>query len=196
MRPILALITTVAVIGSVAFYGAFIRALPPIESVTHEVERATGLFSVDLTLTFDAVTDSAFSIDADNPDRRHSIELTFRGQKFFVNKLIKAGSTVEMAINDVRVGSNSFHIEINVPDLEFGRAIDLDDEFGVEPSGKQKEDEVTIPSRAVRIRVLRDGVPMLGAEKTIWSEPGQKVSGEVLINVPAFDQPTHDHAND
>ncbi len=187
MRPILALITTVVVLGSVALYGAFIRSLPPVESNVYKAEHAAGKFTVDLTLTFDAVHDSAFSLD------QHSIEVAFQGKKYVVKEAVKAGTPVTLAVEDVRVGENRFHVEVNVADLDFGNRPTTDDRFSLDNPDAPKSSDVTIPARAVRIRVMRDGAPIPGAEQTIWSEPGQKVSGEVLVTVPGSSQPTHDH---
>ncbi len=74
MRPLLALILAVVILGGLQLYMVF-RPQPKVVAVDYE-QTATGKFTVDVTLTFDAGPD-AFALD---PTTAPVVLLQLRGR--------------------------------------------------------------------------------------------------------------------
>ncbi len=164
MRPILALLLVVAILGLVQAYMKFQASLPATRSVQQIETKAEGVYTADITLTFDAEPD-AFSLEPT------SLLVLFRGQELLRKKAtVKAGTPLLITdIPGMTEGRNEFYIKATPP-----------------------EDE-TEQSRAVRVRVLRDGIPVV--ERTLWSEPGAPVEGAIHVDVPrvVITEDDHDH---
>jgi hypothetical protein len=164
MRPILALLLVVAILGGVQAYMTFQASLPAARPVQQIEAKAEGVFTADVTLTFDAEPD-VFSLEPT------SVLVLFRGTELLrKDATVKAGTPLLISdIPGMAEGRNEFYVKATPP-----------------------EDE-TDQSRAVRVRVLRDGIPV--AEHTLWSEPGTPVEGAVQIDVPRATQAEehHDH---
>ncbi len=184
MRPFIAIILVGSILGSVAAYGWFVRSLPKTEVVDLELDRATGEFTVDLTLTFDAVN-NAFTLEPT------SILVKFEGQSVYHSaETVYAGTPLEIPVSGVKVGMNEFYIEINTPDVEVGRPRN-DDGFSLNLDSNEASEPVRILSHAARIRVLRDGETI--ADETRWSQPGQPIRDTVIVEVPDSTHTGRDH---
>ena len=86
-----------------------------------------------------------------------------------------------------RVPAGTALVIDDVPGIVEGR-----NEFYVQVTGSE---QARSGARAVRVRVLRDGRPMDRAEQTLWSAPGERVEGVVVLDVPkrgSAEEP-HDH---
>lgn len=169
-RPLLAAALVVGVLGVVKLYMQFVASVP--FGVYDTAERpAEGVFAVELTLTFDAGSDG-FLLDETSP-----VVVDFRGRNLMEGRgPFRAGqpiivSPVEGVVQsrDGRGGKNSFAVRI-VPQPSERDAFALDADGASRPI-----------SHAVRLRILRDGVPV--AEQTLWSEPGQPVQGVLTLTV-------------
>ncbi len=111
------------------------------------------------------------------------ITLTFDAQPdaFEPTSLVVLHAGRELLRRDDRVPAGE-GVKIEIAELP----VALNEFFVTASAG----DEATPAARAVRVRVLRDGAPI--AEQTLWSEPGEPVSGKVLVDVPA-DRREHAH---
>jgi hypothetical protein len=76
-------------------------------------------------------------------------------------KKLDAGKPVIVSpVDGVVIGLNEFFLTANPPQEAINRA------------------------NAVRVRVLRDGQPISGAEQTLWSVAGTAVEGTFTLDVP------------
>ena len=157
MRPLVAILIAVFVIGGVH---TFLKATGnyDVKSTTAvDVGQlaARGTFAVDITLTFDAEADSFF---ADEP----------------TSLLVRLGQTELLARADFVPAGTPLLID-PVPNIVQGR-----NEFYIQVIPRS---EAEARSHAVRVRVLRDGQTI--ADETLWAEPGDPVTGRIVIDVPA-----------
>ena len=166
MRPLLALVVACCVIGGLALYFETIQNDPiPIDFDEPE-ETATGVFSLELTLTFDAGPDP-FAFEVANAP---SILVLFKGEEILRRtENVAAGTPVVVeSIEGIVPGKNEFFVEVTA------------------------QDQASIVVRAVRLRAFRDG--NLIAEQSLWSEPGEPVQGTMALSVDdETDEKEHDH---
>jgi hypothetical protein len=182
MRPFFALIVVLTTLGSVALYCYFVETLPARPSSEDVLLVAEGKFNVEITLTFDANADTAFVIDPT------SVLVSLEGRNLInSSEAFTAGRPVIAEdVAAVKVGPNEFWVEVHAGDAaDEGR-----DSFSIGLDETAGEEKVAV-ARAVRVRILRDGIPI--AEQTLWSEPGEPVEGKVSVVVPADEIPSHDH---
>jgi hypothetical protein len=154
MRPLLTIIIGAAIVGLVQAYMMFQASLPSTRPTQQVEHQAQGVFSVEVVLTFDAAGDS-FSLDPT------AVVVEFQGQSL-------------LKIQEPVVAGTPLTVE-SVPGVVEGR-----NEFFVIVSPKNQDQTV---QRAVRVRILRDGVPV--AEKSLWSESEGTVGGKIEITVPS-----------
>lgn len=153
MRLIAVLLIALFVFGTIAAYERFVASLPRFESTEHELAKAEGKFSVELTLSFNAEVDAFAAGDeaavlvrmAGDDLIRHTEPLT-------------AGETLRASdVQQVVAGRNAF----------FVRAL---------PAESEREHPCV-----ARVKILRDGEVV--AENSIWSAPGEVLAGELLVEV-------------
>ncbi|MDG2380893.1 MAG: hypothetical protein P8N76_04410 [Pirellulaceae bacterium] len=155
MRLLFAFILVTCILGGMQLYME-LRPQPKAYSTPKEL-LADGNFQFEITMTFAAGADS-FALDvSDTP----SLLVSFRGVDLLREmKEIEAGKTLRIEdIEGVASGSNEFFVRAS------------------------PRDSGTLVARAVRIRILRDGNPIV--EESLWAEPGELVEGVVIIDVPA-----------
>ncbi len=153
MRPLIAIMVAAVVLGTVQ---AFLSATAtPGRATASQATSATGLFTVDVTLTFDAGPDP-FALRS---DEAASLLVEFRGRTLLRETgPLSNGDIITLGpVPDVEVGQNEFYL-MAVP---------------------QPEKDVV---HAVRVRILRD--EELIAEQWLAAEPGQPVSGTLMVDVP------------
>ena len=170
MRPILAILVAVTILGGLSLYMSVRRSAWAGRS-TPVIEIAPGRFDVEVTLTFEAGPDPFALSATDAP----SLSVLLAG-----TELLRETDTIEsgkrQTIQDVQgleVGTNEFLVQANPADT----------------SGDL--------SRALRVRILRDLIPV--ADQTIWSEPGQRVEGVILVDLTSdtgLHTDGHDGAHD
>lgn len=165
MRPLLAILLSAAILLGVRGYLEFAAAArpKPLAHAADAPEAAEGKFSVEITLTFDAQAD-AFSLDP--------VSLVLKRQSDILlqrDDLVPAGEPLIVEdVPQVVAGINEFYFEC-VP----------------------KSDGQHL-ARAVRLRVLRDGVPV--ADETLWAAAGQVPRGVIRLDVPPdVSEGAHDH---
>lgn len=162
MRPLLALLLSAAILLGVRSYLQFAESLRGGPPVVVEETAASGTFSVEVTLTFDAQADD-FSLEP------VSLVLRRHGQTLLKREgLVPAGEPLVVPdVPGVVEGRNEFYFEC-VP-----------------------RDDGSLLARAVRVRVLRDDVPV--ADETLWAAPGHTPRGTIVVDVPASRATTGDH---
>lgn len=155
MRPLLAFLTIVVILGGLQLYMRNRPSRPEAALLIAETA-AQGQYSLDITLTFDAGPDP-FALD---PDAAPSLLVLLRGAEVLRREDAVATGAV-ITVSDVQglvQGANEFFV-VAAP-----------------------QDRSQPVARAVRVRVLRNGQPL--AEQTIWSEPGEIVEGTVVVEIP------------
>ncbi len=168
MRILLAAALSGLILGGLAAY-MNLRPTPGAGSGGPIVlQTASGSFSVDITLTFDAAPDS-FAVD---PSRAAALLVLFHGKELLrATEPVSAGQPVRIEpIEGMLAGENEFFVHAAPSDAD------------------------ALLARGLRVRVLRDDLPI--AEQSLWSEPGEVVQGIVVVSVPAYavkplDDPRH-----
>jgi len=156
MRPLLVLVITLAILGGLQLYMATRSVVHPNASA-YAPPAATGRFSLEVTLTFDAGPD-AFALQVDDAP---SVLVQHRGQDLIRStRPVASGTTLRAD---------------DVAGVVAGR-----NEFSVRATPQEDAGDV---ARALRVRVFRDEVPV--ADETFWSEPGEPVEGVIALDVPA-----------
>jgi hypothetical protein len=170
MRPLLAVALVLLILGSVWGYLAFVSNVPLTTYDTASRE-AEGVFTVEVTLTFDAALD-AFTVDP----KASPLEVRLRGRNLIEGRDPFRGG-VPIVISPVegiveghgnQAGRNDFTIYAVPKPPE-------QDDFAVDAAAAPQL------AHAVRVRILRDGQPV--ADQTIWSDPGQPVQGNITLTV-------------
>jgi hypothetical protein len=180
MRPLLAIGVILVALGSVKAYITFVDSITGrLFTQTLEVQ-AEGRFRVDLTISFDA------RANAFNPQ---SVLLTLHGGRTLLQreKPVPAGTVLstDIPLSWIVEGANEFYFKVATgeAEIEDNAAFSLSGEDPVPESNPQGDLEGADKSRAVRIRVFRDG--QLVDEETFWSEPGLAVEDTMTVILPA-----------
>jgi len=189
-RPLFACVAVCVTLGSVALYAYFIRTLPPLPRAENLLEVAKGKFDIEITLTFDAEADKAFLLEPT------SVEVSLEGEPILQEtQNFRAGHPVVAEnVPGVKVGDNDFHVAVYSGDAARNLTNAADSESDAFSLGfdQPSDEEDYAVARAVRVRILRDGLPI--AEQTLWSDPGKPVEGQVLVTVPTKE--AHGHTYD
>ncbi len=154
MRPILALMISTVILGSVWTYlkSQSPRATSKAEPVLQPVE---GQFDVEITLTFAAGPDAYALRETDAP----SLIVEHLGHAILnrTDQIAAGASVLVEGVPHIERGKNSFFVRCTPrePDAEMARAL--------------------------RMRVLRDGIPV--ADSTLWSAPGAPCEGIVEVDI-------------
>lgn len=156
MRPILAVLCAVTILGGLkAYMGA--RPAPQVFQPKSKVQ-ATGVFDLEVLLTFDAGPDP-FAFDA---NEAAALSVAFLGEPILRRvDAVPAGKAILVKdVQGIAAGANEFFVEAFPQDTD------------------------SIIARALRVRVFRNGEPI--GDETIWSEPGAPVVGTVVVDTPRF----------
>lgn len=142
-----------AIFGIVAAYERFLATLPPSAASTVEAPPALGKFSVVLTLSFDAARDE-FALP-DDP----ALVVSVGGHDLFRREdcVTAVESLKAEDVSGIAVGKNAFFIRAIPAEADLSRHC------------------------AVKVQILRDDI--LLAENTLWSQPGEVVAGEIVVEV-------------
>jgi hypothetical protein len=155
MRLVLSAAYWAVIVGGVALFIAQrdARRAAPV----YVAEEAKGIFALDAVVSFSAEPDP-FALDTGGA-KAAGLVVRLNGRDVLREEKLKAGVAARAeAVTGVVVGKNELFVEANPPTDQLDRA------------------------HAVRVRVLRDGVPV--AEATVWSEPGMPVAAPVSLDVP------------
>ncbi len=170
MRPLLAIIISVAIFGGLNLYMQHrVRQKVKVPQVAEQF--AAGVYSLDLTFTFQADYD-AFALE-DDP----IVRISFRGEDLLLmQEPVKAGEILYVdqiknivAGQDDQSGVNEFYYEILTGDTD------------------------TSVVHAVRLRLFLDG--QIVADHTAWSDPGEPVRG-TFRPIVITDEATHGNQQD
>lgn len=153
MRPLLVAILAAVIFGVLAGYERFVDTLPLRDESAPKERLASGKFTVEVTLSFDAAKDD-FALDNDP-----AVVVRMAGQDLIrADQPLTSGEPLRAEnVAGIVQGKNAF----------FLRAVPAQD-FMSRPC-------------AARLRVLRDDA-ILG-ESTLWSAAGNVVEGELVVEV-------------
>jgi len=155
VRPIIAILISVVVLGGVGAFIAASTARRVPDATVFEQTAATGVFSLEITPTFDAEADP-FALDLIALQVQHAGNTILRrDDKCAANETLLVTEFPENV--KIIVGKNELYIQAFPGEGALAAA------------------------NAVRIRVFRDGQPI--TDNTIWSEPGAPVEGTILVDV-------------
>ncbi len=151
MRPILAIMVWVTLIGGL--YGYMEHREPAKKAGPVETHLVEESYAVEIIPTFKAEKDP-FALQSDD-DEVEVLTLKLNGEKIFgVSEGIESGIPIKVkGIDNIIKGVNEFHL-LASPKI----------------SGRPS-------AHAVRFRLFKGLTPVL--ERTIWSEPGERISGSI-----------------
>jgi len=157
-RPLLVLVMATAVWGSLTSFEKFKASLPKPKAVENVRVDSHSMYAIAITLTFDAQGDAfsplALRVSLDGVEK----------PLFESNTAVPAGVAVLISpVAGIKVGVNELLIEV-------GSGTDFTE---------ARQQQV---AHAIRIQVLANAEVI--AERTLWSEPGNTISGLVVIDVP------------
>ncbi len=165
MRPLLALVLSLAILGSVQAYMLFVNGLPQYVPNVPTETTASGHFRLELTLTQDAQPDAFEATSL-------LVNLPQQGNRVLIHKeeVIPALDPIVIdSITEFIVGENELFVQVGVGDAGFDVA---------------GSEELVLRRSAVRVQLFRDRV--LLADETLWAEPGEPIQGKLVISVPAL----------
>lgn len=175
MRLFAAAIISIGLLGGLSAY-MHVKAQWRTAAPTYEPPAAAGIYSLEVTPSF-STEHNPFALDVGDGDGDGDVDAASMsvslGKRVLLAKSgsIVAGEVVRVdAIEGIAVGMNELLLKVPVPLDKLSR------------------------SHAVRIRILRDGVQV--ADETLWSEPGQPVSGKVTLEVAAAEEVEEPHDHD
>jgi hypothetical protein len=160
MRPLLAILTTALILGGLQGYFVLRDRFGPKPATS--VERpAPGVYSLEITLTFDAGPDP-FALEASD---KTCLEVLFRNQALLRRtERVTAGEKVVVpAIGGIVAGADEFRGS---------------NEFLIRATPAESRPEMAY---AARVRLLRDGAAI--AEESLWSDAGGTVEGKLVAVV-------------
>ncbi len=167
MRPMLAVVVVAAVLGMVKAYTIFQASLPKVAAERLVREQVAGDYSIELTLTFDAMPDE-FSFEP------VSLMVKQDGHdKPLLKRTDKVEANAPVVIDRVETfleGTNEFTVEA------FPGAEDID------------------RPHAVRVRVLRGN--RIIVEKSLWSRGGEPINDVVAFDIAEASDSTPAHAHE
>lgn len=159
MRILGAFLAWVVIAGGVHLY--LERRAPPPPPEAYVERHAEGVYALEVTPSF-GVAPNVFELDLGDGSGKPALVVKLKGKEVLrETKKLEAGMPVLVApLDDVVIGLNEFYVTANPPSETINRA------------------------NAVRLRVLRDGQPLSGAERTLWSVAGTAVDGTFTLDVP------------
>lgn len=175
-RPLLALGLVIVTLGMVQAYVSFRDSIPQKKRTRIIAAPANGKFDLEVTITFDA------SVDAFTQQQALVIS---RGETilFEADRPLKRGEQILIEdIPGITNGANEFRVEA-FPTLS-NEVENSDDGFGgfeLENENEPVKEPFVQPANALRLRIIRDEVEL--GDTTIWSEPGEPISGIVTVEV-------------
>lgn len=165
MRPLLALVLSLAILGSVQAYMLFVNSLPRYVAHVPVETAASGHFRLELTLSQDAQPDAFEATSL-------LVNLPQQDGRVLIHKEEVISSLEPIVIDSITeftVGENELFIQVGVGDAGFDFADTA---------------ELALRRAAVRVQLFRDRA--LLADETLWAEPGEPIQGKLSIMVPAL----------
>jgi len=176
MRPLLALVLSLVILGSVQAYMIFVNGLPRVVHNLPTEPAASGHFRLELTLTQDAQPDAFESTSL-------LVNLPQQEDRVLIHKEEVISALEPIVIDSLTgfvAGENELFIQVGVGDVGFDST---------------SAGEVALRRAAVRVQLFRDRVLLV--DKTLWAEPGEPIQGKLVIDVPAINSKNeseeHDH---
>lgn len=170
MRILGAFLAWVVIAGGVHLY--LERRSPPPPPEAYVERKAQGVYALEITPSF-GVAPNVFELDLGDGSGKPALVVKLKGKEVLrETKKLEAGKPVLVSpLEGVVIGLNEFYVSANPPADTISRA------------------------NAVRVRVLRDGLALDGAEQTLWSVAGTAVEGTFTLTVPEPAAPKEDDAH-
>lgn len=169
MRPLIAVLIWVVLVGGLLLY---VRSRDAVDTApSFRLVPAQGTYSVEITTTFTAEPDP-FALRVEDEEKPSALSLKLNGKEVLrLTDRVDAGSPIRVEpLRGLVEGSNELYLEANPPAGEAGR------------------------SHAVRVRVLRDGIPL--SDRSFWSGQGSKIATTLRVNLtPGGQQEEDGHAH-
>jgi len=155
MRPALAILIWIVVIGGLA---AYMHSREEVRTATsYHLQQAGGVFALEVTTTFPVEPDP-FALQTGQGEAPALLMLLNGKEVLRRVDRVEAGVPIRVEpVAGLVQGRNEFYLEANPP-------------LGLANL-----------SYAVRVRLLRDGQPVM--ERSAWSEPGSKVAVTFQVDV-------------
>jgi len=170
MRIVAVFLVWILFLGGISFYMHARKQAAPVSARHSGLKISEGHYSLEISSTFDLQPDP-FAVRRDDDITRDSLLVRMGKEEILkISDPVEAGTLIRAdPLEGIIVGYNELYIEAGPP-------IELSSE-----------------SRAVRVRILRDGKPVF--EKTIWSIPGWKAAGTVYFTAdrPSEKETSHEH---
>jgi len=172
-RPLLVLLMATAVWGSLTLFQKFQASLPKPEAVENVRAAAQSVYEIEITLTFDAHGDAfsplALRVSLDGVDE----------PLFESNTVVRAGVPVLISpVVGIKVGVNELLIEVGSGAVD-GAAFAV---LGGTDEPAARDAPLHQIARAIRVQVMANEEVIV--DQTLWSEPGNTISGLIVIDVP------------
>jgi hypothetical protein len=160
VRPILAILVWVLILGGVAGYIQTRQERPAVGAF--QPAAAAGRFTLEFVSTTELEPDP-FGIRASPDNAPTSFVLKINGQQVLAkNDRLEAGIPLRLEnVSGLSEGQNELYLEANLPLESANRA------------------------HAYRVTIKRDGETI--AEQTLWSEPGLRLATSLSLNIPSAD---------
>lgn len=168
MRFIFSALIWLVLIGGLSLYlGQRDAVIGPTDPPKAQPAPAQAGYALEITPTFGAAADPFALQDNNQPPSTLLVRLAgheiYRGGE----PLARGESLRIDPVQGLAAGANELYLEAS-PSLEEAHL-----------------------AHALRIRVLREGVPVL--DRTLWSEAGAKVAGTILFTLETAAEASHDH---
>ena len=186
-RPLLVLVMATAVWGSLTLFQKFRASLPKPEAVENVRVTAQSVYAIEITLTFDAQGDAfsplALRVSLDGVDE----------PLFESNTAVRAGVPVLISpVVGIKVGVNELLIEVGSGTDSRGDSGSAGGSGAADGAafavlgGTDEPAATEAPlyqiARAIRVQVMANEEVIV--DQTLWSEPGNTISGLIVIDVP------------
>jgi hypothetical protein len=169
MRPVLAVVIWIVLVGGLGLYVRSHEAVKTAQSFQSTL--AQGAYALEITPTFAAEPDP-FALRTEEGEAPPALIVKLNGRELVkLTERVEAGAPIMIEpLKGLVEGSNEVYLEANPPIKETGR------------------------SNAVRVRVLRDGIPV--SDRSFWSVQGSKIATTMLVNAaPVESQEEDGHAH-
>jgi hypothetical protein len=169
MRPLIAVVIWVVLVGGLVL---FVQSREAVETAqSFRLVPVQGTYALEITPTFAAEPDP-FALRVEDEEQPSALTVKLNGKEVLrLTDRVDAGASIRVEpLRGLVEGGNELYLEANPPTKEAGR------------------------SHAVRVRVLRDGIPL--SDRSFWSGQGSKIATTLRVNtIPGGQQEEDGHAH-
>ncbi len=169
MRPILAVVLCVVILGGTWSYIQFLGTLSVGRNIVEEVDSESS-YTLEITSTFNAASDDF---------QQSGLVIEFRGKILYESDELAAGVTRRIEnVEGVKLGLNDFFVAVCPAE----QVSNVASEFSLDnPNTETQPVNQSAIARAIQVKIL-EGETVLSSE-TVWSSAPGVVSALVSLNV-------------